>query len=177
MHRDIKPCNILIGEDNKTVKLADFGLARSFGLPMKSYTHEVVTLWYRAPEVMLGAKIYGPAIDMWSLGCLLAEVTTGRPLFKGKSEIDQLFKIFRALGTPHEAEWQGSSDLPDMKVTFPKWKVNGNEKLIEMCPELASEPEAMDLLTQMLQMEPSKRITMKAALQHPFFKPKDFSPL
>jgi len=88
MHRDIKPCNILIGEDHKTVKLADFGLARSFGLPMKSYTHEVVTLWYRAPEVMLGAKIYGPGIDMWSLGCVFYEIICGKPLFKGKTEID-----------------------------------------------------------------------------------------
>lgn len=88
MHRDLKPCNILVGEDEKTVKIADFGLARSFGLPLKSYTHEVVTLWYRAPEVMLGTKIYGTAIDMWSLGCILFEMATGKPLFQGKSEID-----------------------------------------------------------------------------------------
>ena len=88
MHRDLKPCNILIGEDEQTVKLADFGLARSFGLPLKSYTHEVVTLWYRAPEVMLGTKIYGTGIDMWSLGCILFEIATGKPLFQGKSEID-----------------------------------------------------------------------------------------
>jgi serine/threonine protein kinase len=94
MHRDIKPCNILIGEDEKTIKLADFGLARSFGLPLKSYTHEVVTLWYRAPEVMLGTKIYSPSIDMWSLGCIFYEIVCGRPLFQGRSEIDQLFKIF-----------------------------------------------------------------------------------
>ena len=131
MHRDLKPCNLLIGEDEKTIKIADFGLARSFGLPMKSYTHEVVTLWYRAPEVMLGSKMYGTAIDMWSLGCILFEITSGRPLFQGKSEIDQLFQIFKMLGTPVETNWQGSQDLPDMKITFPKWKADGNENLIK----------------------------------------------
>ena len=88
MHRDLKPCNILIGDDEATVKLADFGLARSFGLPTKSYTHEVVTLWYRAPEVMLGSKMYSTAIDAWSLGCIFYELITCRPLFSGKSEID-----------------------------------------------------------------------------------------
>ena len=109
MHRDIKPANILIDKDLKTVKLADFGLARTFGLPMKTYTHEVVTLWYRAPEVILGSKLYGPAIDMWSLGCLFAEITTRKPLFAGSSEVNQLFKIFQVLGTPNECTWQGSS--------------------------------------------------------------------
>ena len=94
MHRDLKPCNILISEDGRTVKLADFGLARSFGLPLKTYTHEVVTLWYRAPEVMLGSKMYSVAIDMWSVGCIFFEILIGRPLFQGKSEIDQLFRIF-----------------------------------------------------------------------------------
>lgn len=88
MHRDLKPCNILISEDGGTVKLADFGLARSFGLPLKTYTHEVVTLWYRAPEVMLGSRLYSVAIDMWSVGCIFYEILIGRPLFKGTSEID-----------------------------------------------------------------------------------------
>jgi len=124
----------LISEDEKTVKIADFGLARSFGLPLKTYTHEVVTLWYRAPEVMLGTKIYGTAIDMWSVGCVLFEIVTKKPLFQGKSEVDQLFKIFKILGTPANATWQGCNDLPEMKVTFPKWKVNGNENLIKLCP-------------------------------------------
>lgn len=81
MHRDLKPCNILISEDGQTVKIADFGLARSFGLPLKTYTHEVVTLWYRAPEIMLGTKMYGIAIDMWSLGCIFFELLNNRPLF------------------------------------------------------------------------------------------------
>ena len=94
MHRDLKPSNLLIGEDNATIKLADFGLARSFGFPLKTYTHEVVTLWYRAPEILLGAKVYSTAIDMWSLGCIFYEVVHYKPLVAGKSEIEQLFKIF-----------------------------------------------------------------------------------
>lgn len=93
MHRDLKPQNLLIDGDGN-VKLADFGLARAFGLPVKTYTHEVVTLWYRAPEILLGAKEYSTPIDMWSIGCIFAEMSQRRALFIGDSEIDQIFKIF-----------------------------------------------------------------------------------
>ena len=170
MHRDLKPGNILIGSDEKTVKIADFGLARTFGLPLKTYTHEVVTLWYRAPEVLLGQKVYSTAIDIWSLGCIFYELCHNKPLFSGKSEIDQLFRIFKTLGTPLNSNWQGSEGLPEMKPTFPKWQVNGNEGLCKCAPNFNNNPEAMDLFTQMMQMEPSKRISAKAALEHPFFK-------
>jgi cyclin-dependent kinase 1 len=94
MHRDLKPQNLLI-DKNGVIKLADFGLARAFGIPIRVYTHEVVTLWYRAPEVLLGAPRYSCAIDIWSIGCIFSEMATRRPLFHGDSEIDQLFKIFR----------------------------------------------------------------------------------
>jgi cyclin-dependent kinase 1 len=94
MHRDLKPQNLLI-DKNGVIKLADFGLARAFGIPIRVYTHEVVTLWYRAPEVLLGAPRYSCAIDVWSIGCIFSELVTRRPLFHGDSEIDQLFKIFR----------------------------------------------------------------------------------
>jgi len=88
MHRDLKPGNILLNEDLRTIKIADFGLARSFGLPLKSYTHEVETLWYRAPEVLLGASVYSTAIDIWALGCILFELGHNHPLLQGQSEID-----------------------------------------------------------------------------------------
>ena len=87
MHRDIKPSNILIGEDKRTIKLADFGLARSFTLPLKTFTHEVVTLWYRAPEIVLGQKVYSTAVDVWSVGCLFYELAHRKPLFSGESEV------------------------------------------------------------------------------------------
>lgn len=93
MHRDLKPQNLLIDKDGN-VKLADFGLARAFGLPVKTYTHEVVTLWYRAPEILLGCKEYSTPIDIWSIGCIFAEMAQRKALFIGDSEIDQIFKIF-----------------------------------------------------------------------------------
>ena len=88
-------------------QLADFGLARLLSLPSHSYTHEVVTLWYRAPELLLGCAQYGPAVDVWSVGCMFSEISTGLPLFPGQSEIDQMFKIFRVLGTPKNDMWDG----------------------------------------------------------------------
>jgi serine/threonine protein kinase len=133
MHRDLKPSNLLIDEGAHKVKIADFGLARSFGLPLKTYTHEVVTLWYRAPEVLLGSKVYSTAVDIWSIGCILFELAHQKPLFYGESEIGQLFKIFKCLGTPVEDTWQDSADLPEMKMSFPKWKANGNENLVKLC--------------------------------------------
>ena len=90
----MKPQNLLIDQQGN-LKLADFGLARTFGVPMRTYTHEVITLWYRSPEILLGGKHYAPAVDMWSVGCIFAEMVTRKPLFPGDSEIDELFKIFR----------------------------------------------------------------------------------
>ena len=94
-HRDLKPQNLLVQPAKGLLKLGDFGLTRAFALPLRTYTHEVVTLWYRAPEILLGAKDYALPIDMWSVGCVLGEMTTGRPMFPGDSEIDELFKIFQ----------------------------------------------------------------------------------
>lgn len=113
LHRDLKPQNLLINK-NGELKLADFGLARAFGIPVKCYSAEVVTLWYRPPDVLFGAKLYTTSIDMWSAGCILAELAdAGRPLFPGSDVLDQLMKIFRVLGTPNEDSWPGVSHLSD----------------------------------------------------------------
>jgi cyclin-dependent kinase 2 len=94
LHRDLKPQNLLIDKEGH-IKLADFGLARAFGVPVRSYTHEVVTLWYRAPEILLGCRYYSTPVDVWSIGCIFAEMLNRSPIFPGDSEIDQLFRVFR----------------------------------------------------------------------------------
>ncbi|XP_043916623.1 cyclin-dependent kinase 2-like [Protopterus annectens] len=163
IHRDLKPQNLLINEAG-AIKLADFGLARAFGVPLRTYTHEVVTLWYRAPEILLGCKFYSTAVDVWSIGCIFAEMVTGRPVFPGDSEIDQLFRIFRTLGTPDESVWSGVSHLPDYKPDFPNWCKQDINKVV---PNL--DPEGKDLLLQLLQYDPNQRISAKAALSHRYF--------
>lgn len=164
LHRDLKPQNLLI-DRNGALKLADFGLARAFGIPIGAYTHEVVTLWYRAPEILLGSKHYATAVDIWSIGCIFIEMLTKTPMFPGDSEIDQLFKIFQVLGTPGETEWRGVSKLPDYKVSFPHWNA---KDLSEKYPQL--DHLSLDLLKKMLRYDPSQRISAKEALNHPFFQ-------
>eukprot|EP00193_Tetraselmis_chui_P000782 CAMPEP_0177759602 /NCGR_PEP_ID=MMETSP0491_2-20121128/4820_1 /TAXON_ID=63592 /ORGANISM="Tetraselmis chuii, Strain PLY429" /LENGTH=483 /DNA_ID=CAMNT_0019275443 /DNA_START=128 /DNA_END=1579 /DNA_ORIENTATION=- len=164
LHRDLKPQNLLIDRQRSILKLADFGLARAFGIPVRAYTHEVVTLWYRAPEILLGAKHYSTPVDIWSIGCIFAEMINGRPLFPGDSEIDQLFQIFRLLGTPNENVWPGVSELEDYKEAFPKWRP---QSLTNAVPTL--DPLGHDLLQRMLVYAPSKRITAYDALQHEYF--------
>ncbi|VDM49108.1 unnamed protein product [Toxocara canis] len=123
IHRDLKPQNLLV-DSKGAIKLADFGLARAIGIPLRAYTHEIVTLWYRAPEILLGCPRYSMAVDVWSIGCIFAEMATRKPLFQGDSEIDELFSIFRVLSTPTESIWKGVSELPDYKESFPKWRSN-----------------------------------------------------
>lgn len=163
LHRDLKPQNLLIDKKGN-LKLADFGLARAFGVPVRTYTHEVVTLWYRAPEILLGGKQYSTPVDVWSIGCIFAEMVTRKSLFPGDSEIDQLYKIFRLLGTPTEATWPGVSQYKDHKETFPKWKAQGLAEAVK-----GLEPQGVDLLSKMLIYEPTKRISAREALKHPYF--------
>eukprot|EP00887_Chlorella_sp_A99_P001603 scaffold8.g1603.t1 len=164
LHRDLKPQNLLIDRATNTLKLADFGLARAFGIPVRQYTHEVITLWYRAPEILLGSKHYSTPVDLWSIGCIFAEMVNQKPLFAGDSEIDELFKIFQVLGTPDEESWPSVTQLPEYNPVFPKW---GRQNLAAFVPTL--EPAGVDLLSRMLEYVPAKRITAKTALQHPYF--------
>ena len=110
VHRDLKPANVLLaGANNELVKLADFGLARAFSIPIKPYTKDVVTLWYRCPELLLQLNEYATPIDMWSVGCIFAELAMKDALFKGQNEVHQMSEIFRILGTPTDEVWPGIS--------------------------------------------------------------------
>lgn len=171
IHRDLKPQNLLI-DTNGIIKVADFGLGRAIGVPVRVYTHEVVTLWYRAPEVLLGSTRYSCPVDMWSIGCIFAEMASKKPLFQGDSEIDQLFRIFRVLSTPNETTWPGVSELPDYKPTFPNWTQSTLKTQVKNIDEVG-----LDLLESMLLYNPSQRISAKKALKHPFFEDLDRSKL
>eukprot|EP00996_Jenningsia_fusiforme_P000521 NODE_1461_length_1522_cov_354.034623_g1319_i0.p2 GENE.NODE_1461_length_1522_cov_354.034623_g1319_i0~~NODE_1461_length_1522_cov_354.034623_g1319_i0.p2 ORF type:complete len:308 (-),score=58.75 NODE_1461_length_1522_cov_354.034623_g1319_i0:463-1386(-) len=161
LHRDLKPQNLLI--KNGVLKLADFGLARAVHLPLHTYTHEVVTLWYRPPEILLGTKRYSPGVDMWGVACIFAEMATNRPLFAGDSEIDTLYKIFQLLGTPDDRAWPGVTALIDFNSAFPVWR---RQPLAKAVPTMDS--ESLDLLEQMLAYDPAKRMSAADALAHPF---------
>lgn len=165
LHRDLKPPNLLINREGQ-LKLADFGLARAFGIPVRSYTHEVVTLWYRAPDVLMGSRRYSTPVDIWSVGCIFAEMANGRPLIAGTSEGDQLDRIFRLFGTPHQADYPGIVDLPEYHPNLPRYPPPPNG-FAGLCPTL--DATGVDLLSQMLQYDPARRTTANDALKHPFF--------
>jgi len=160
MHRDLKPQNLLL-DNNGNMKIADFGLARTYSLPIKTYTHEVITLWYRAPEILLGQKQYSTAVDIWSAGCIFAEMAMRKPMFAGDSEIDEIFKIFKLHGTPTEETWPGVTKLRDFKSTFPKFKA---VPLAEVAKNMDS--LGLDLLSKLIALDPGKRISARTALKH-----------
>eukprot|EP00095_Tigriopus_kingsejongensis_P004649 maker-scaffold29_size597861-snap-gene-4.35 protein:Tk04649 transcript:maker-scaffold29_size597861-snap-gene-4.35-mRNA-1 annotation:"cell division protein kinase 2" len=165
LHRDLKPQNLLI-DNNGNIKLADFGLARAFSVPVRTYTHEVVTLWYRSPEILLGEKSYSTAVDIWSLGCIFAEMLNNSALFPGDSEIDQLFRIFRTLGTPDENSWPGVTKLPDYKPCFPKWESKSWDQIF-LAPNIDS--NAIQLFKCLTTFDPKLRMSAKEALNLPYF--------
>ncbi|KAF3619812.1 cell division control protein 2 D [Capsicum chacoense] len=171
LHRDLKPHNLLMDRKTNVLKLADFGLGRAYTVPIKKYTHEILTLWYRAPEVLLGATHYSTAVDMWSVGCIFAELVTNQALFPGDSELQQLLHIFRLLGTPNEQLWPGVSKLVNWHE-YPQWKP---QALSTVVPGLAE--DGINLLQEMLHYEPSKRISAKKAMEHPYFDDLNKTPL
>ena len=164
LHRDLKPQNLLINNKGQ-LKLADFGLARAFGIPVNTFSNEVVTLWYRAPDVLLGSRTYNTSIDIWSAGCIMAEMYTGRPLFPGTNNEDELQKIFRLMGTPSERSWPGISQFPEYK---PNFHIYATQDLRLILPQI--DQQGLDLLGRMLQLRPEMRISAKDALNHAWFR-------
>ncbi|BBN12355.1 hypothetical protein MPTK1_5g19420 [Marchantia polymorpha subsp. ruderalis] len=175
MHRDLKPQNLLIDKSTLKLKIADFGLSRHYHFPankntLKAFSHEVVSLWYRPPEILLGTTDYSTRIDIWSAGCIFAEMALGRPLFQAMSEIEQIMKIFYIMGTPNELSWPGVNSLTDFRPNFPQWR--GQRLEVEVT---RFDPDAIDLLYRMLNMDPNFRITAKEALNHEYFHDLNFA--
>lgn len=162
LHRDLKPNNLLLASDGQ-LKIADFGLARDFADPSVKMTSQVITRWYRPPELLFGCRFYGPGSDMWSVGCIFAELMLRTPYLPGESDMDQLKVIFRALGTPTEDEWPGYTSLPDYMVVgqYPKTPLRDLFT--------AASTEAISLLAKLLAYAPGKRISAKEALHHAYF--------
>lgn len=172
IHRDLKTSNLLLNNRGQ-IKVADFGLARTYGSPLGNMTQLVVTLWYRAPELLLGAKEYSTAVDMWSIGCIFAELIRKEPLLPGRSEIEQLDKIFKLLGMPNDKIWPGFSDLPHAKnIAFVNQPYNNLRSKFLYLTEAG-----IDLMSKLLTYDPKKRISAEEALNHPYFSespaPKD----
>ncbi|KAF1883197.1 hypothetical protein Lal_00003381 [Lupinus albus] len=162
LHRDMKPNNLLIGS-NGQLKLADFGLARIFGSPDRRFTHQVFARWYRAPELLFGTKQYGSGVDVWAAACIFAELLLRRPFLQGSSDIDQLGKIFAALGTPSPSQWPDMVYLPD----YVEYQYVPTPPLRSLFP-IASD-DALDLLSKMFTYDPKVRISAQQALEHRYF--------
>ncbi|KAL6266441.1 hypothetical protein P5V15_003291 [Pogonomyrmex californicus] len=169
LHRDLKTSNLLLSHRG-ILKVGDFGLAREYGSPLRQYTPIVVTLWYRAPELLLCDKeyagLYSTPIDMWSVGCIFAELLRMEPLFPGKSDIDQLNKIFKELGTPSERIWPGYTKLPIVqKIPFAHYPVNNLRQRFS----LSLSELGIELLNKFLTYDPRQRVTAEDALSHGYF--------
>ncbi|CAN7990285.1 unnamed protein product, partial [Ixodes hexagonus] len=167
LHRDLKPQNLLISEQGE-LKLADFGLARAKSVPSRTYSHEVVTLWYRPPDVLLGSTDYSTSLDMWGVGCIFIEMITGAAAFPGvKDTGDQLEKIWKILGTPTEATWEGVSRLKNYKLY--KCGMYPGEPLRTAFPKLAEVAQADEMANRLLQLRPQDRISASEALCQLYF--------
>ncbi|KAF4129950.1 Cyclin C-terminal domain-containing protein [Phytophthora infestans] len=170
LHRNLKPRHLLIQMSEQanlsdaTLQISDFALARATGIPGQAYTDEVVTRWYRAPELLMGVVEYSSAVDMWSVGCIFAEMIRGEALFTGVSEIDQLFQIFSKLSTPTLETWPGFSSLPNYQFEFPHFERRPTATLFPDASDLG-----IDLLAKLLTYNSNERISAEEALGHPYF--------
>ena len=172
MHRDLKPSNLLIGYDG-ILKITDFGLCRIFypDDEQRTYSHQVCTRYYRPPEILFGAKRYGPAVDVWSAGAIAAELIEGIPLLPGINDIDQISKTFAAFGYPDDERWEGFSSLPDAgKIQFSRCAPQPIEDLV---PRLAAHnaKDSSDFIARLMSLNPARRPTAADALAHPYFSP------
>ncbi|BDD56518.1 hypothetical protein MAP00_001966 [Monascus purpureus] len=165
LHRDIKPNNLLIASDGE-VKLADFGLARSFADPYLNMTHQVITRWYRPPELLYGARQYSGAVDIWSVGMVFAELLLRVPFVAGNSDLDQISKICEAFGTPTEENWPGVTKLPNYLPPDKNQVVpfQGRDFFLRQFPTAG--PAGADLLMSMCALDPRKRSTACKILEH-----------
>ncbi|KAF7994543.1 hypothetical protein HCN44_004015 [Aphidius gifuensis] len=166
LHRDLKTSNLLLSHRG-ILKVGDFGLAREYGSPLRQYTPVVVTLWYRAPELLLNYKEYSTPIDMWSVGCIFAELVRMEALFPGRTEIDQLQKIFKELGTPNDKILPGYSKL---SIAQPFSMTAYSLDNLRQRFGLTLTTNGIDLLTKLLTYDPSKRLTAEDSLRHEYFK-------
>lgn len=165
LHRDLKTTNILLNNSG-VLKVCDFGLARRYGEPLRPYTQRVQSLWYRAPELLLGQKAYTCSIDVWSIGCVFGEMLLRRPVFEGKVEFHQLGLIFEMGGIPTEETWPGCEKLPnwrlvDFKLSLPRWRV--------VFPSEGLSDVGLELLRSLLDLCPASRASAAAACEHPYF--------
>uniref|UniRef100_A0A7I4Y4L6 cyclin-dependent kinase n=1 Tax=Haemonchus contortus TaxID=6289 RepID=A0A7I4Y4L6_HAECO len=166
LHRDLKTSNLLFSHKG-ILKIADFGLAREYGDPLRPYTAVVVTLWYRAPELLLGQKLYSTPIDLWSVGCIMGEFVLLKPLFPGNGELDEINKIFTELGTPSDSIWEGYSELPG-----PKMMKLGNYPYNQLRKKFHASimnESGFKLLNRFLTYDPKRRITAEEALNDKWF--------
>lgn len=168
LHRDLKTSNILLSNRGR-LKIADFGMARYVGDPPPKLTTLVVTLWYRAPELLLGAKIYGSPIDMWSFGCIFAELLTREPLFPGKTEADELSKILELCGIPTDETWPGFRRLPNAgSIKLPRNHKAIGSSIRSKFPFLTQ--SGCDLLSELLSLDPDRRPSAHEVLEHEYFR-------
>lgn len=163
LHRDLKPNNLLVNRAG-ILKIGDFGLAKFYGSPNRQYTHMVVTRWYRAPELLFGARIYGTGVDVWAVGCILAELLLRVPFVAGETDLDQLAKIFQAMGTPTEESWPGHTKLPDY-VQFKAYPATPLQDIFT-----AAGDDLIELLERLLNLDPLKRWSCSNALKSNYFK-------